>query len=109
MQLRLKTKITLTTALLVPAFVRLEEHARAAGIPVGSREELCARPEIIALYQERIDLHNRDLARHEQVKRFKLLPQELTVESGGMTPTMKVKRSCVAEQYQAEIDAMYGD
>jgi long-chain acyl-CoA synthetase len=95
------------TALLVPAFAKLEEHARQQGIPFGSREELCARPEIVALYQERIDLHNRDFARHEQLKRFTLLPQELTVESGGMTPTMKVKRSRVAEQYRAEIDAMY--
>ena len=97
------------TALLVPAFARLEEHARAQGIRFGSREELCARPEIVALYQERINLHNRDFARHEQVKRFTLLPSELTVESGGMTPTMKVKRNRVAEQYRAEIDAMYRD
>jgi len=95
------------TALLVPAFARLEEHARAEGIPLASRDELVRQPAVLALYQERVDRCNRELARHEQVKRFTLLAHELTVDNGGITPTMKLRRTQVGAQHRALIDAMY--
>lgn len=95
------------TALIVPCFQALEEHARSLGLRSASREELLGTPEIQRFYQARIDLINKDLARHEQVKRFRLLAEPFTVEGGEITPTLKVKRKAVAAKYAALLDTMY--
>jgi long-chain acyl-CoA synthetase len=95
------------TALIVPSFLSLEPWAKEQGIPFGSREELVGDDRVLALFRERIDAQSRDLARFEQVKKFTLLPKELTVEGGEITPTMKVRRRAVEAKYAAEIEAMY--
>ena len=97
------------TALLVPAFPVLEEWGKRTGLTWQRREDLLALPEVQALYRERIDEHNRKLARFEQIKRFTLLPNELTIEGGEITPTMKIKRRAVESRYAPLIDAMYAD
>ncbi|HRK02928.1 MAG TPA: long-chain fatty acid--CoA ligase, partial [Oligoflexia bacterium] len=53
------------------------------------------------------DQVNSNLANFESVKRFKILPVEFTVESGELTPSLKVKRKFCCEKYRAEIDSMY--
>jgi long-chain acyl-CoA synthetase len=60
-----------------------------------------------ALIQEHIDEINEKFARVEQVKKFEILPQDLSQETGELTPTMKVKRNVVAEKYEKDIDALY--
>ncbi len=95
------------TALIVPAFALLEPLATERGFGAASRAELVARPEVVALYQGRVDAVNRDLARFEQVKRFTLLERPFTVEAGELTPTLKIRRRAVAERYRAQVDAMY--
>ena len=91
----------------MPSFVALEPWAKEHGVTYASRDELVRRPEVVALYQSRIDEHNKPLARYEQVRKFTLLAQEFTVEGGEITPTLKVKRKKVAEKYRTVIDAMY--
>ena len=54
-----------------------------------------------------VDAVNAGLARHEQVKRFAVLPQDFSQAAGEVTPTMKLRRRHVAERYAAEIDALY--
>jgi long-chain acyl-CoA synthetase len=54
-----------------------------------------------------VDHVNADYGRVEQIKKFKILPEDLTQESGTLTPTLKVKRNVVNEQYQAEIENLY--
>jgi long-chain acyl-CoA synthetase len=95
------------TALVVPSFPVLEQHARENGIPFASREELVTRPEILAFYEGRIQGVNEHLARYEQIKRFTLLPREFTQDGGELTPTLKIKRRFVDRKYRAVIDAMY--
>jgi long-chain acyl-CoA synthetase len=95
------------SALVVPSFPALEQHARENGIPFASRAELVARPEIVALYEGRIQGVNAALASYEQIKRFTLMPGEFTQEGGELTPTLKVKRRFVEQKYRAVIDAMY--
>jgi long-chain acyl-CoA synthetase len=95
------------SALVVPSFPALEQHARESGIPFASRAELVARPEIIAFYEGRIQGVNAALASYEQIKRFTLMPGEFTQEGGELTPTLKVKRRFVEQKYRAVIDAMY--
>ncbi|BDG05639.1 AMP-dependent synthetase/ligase [Anaeromyxobacter oryzae] len=95
------------SALVVPSFPALEQHAREHGIAFASREELVTRPEIVALYEGRIRALCKDLAGYEQIKRFTLVPGEFTQEGGELTPTLKIKRRFVEQKYRAVIDAMY--
>jgi long-chain acyl-CoA synthetase len=95
------------SALVVPSFPALEQHARENGIPYASREELVSRPEIVALYEGRIQGVNQHLSGYEQIKRFTLMPFEFTQEGGELTPTLKIKRRFVEQKYRAVIDAMY--
>jgi long-chain acyl-CoA synthetase len=59
--------------------------------------------------QAHLDGVNRDLAHHEQIKKFHLLEKDFTIEDGELTPTLKVKRRVVEKKYAAAIDAMYAD
>jgi long-chain acyl-CoA synthetase len=60
-----------------------------------------------AAIQKAIDTANGDLANIEQVKKFKILPRELSQDEGELTPTLKVKREKVYENFKDEIDALY--
>jgi long-chain acyl-CoA synthetase len=60
-----------------------------------------------ALIQEHIDQINEKFARVEQVKKFEILPQDLSQEGGELTPTLKVKRNVVADKYDGEVEKLY--
>ena len=94
-------------ALIVPEFSALERRLKDLGRPPGARKELIAREDVIALYQELIDALNRELSQYERIKRIALLPREFTVESGELTPTLKVKRKVVEEQWREQIESLY--
>src|SRR3954453_10719452 len=70
---------------------------------------LSSNETIRATIQAHLDDVNRKFARVEQVKRFAILPRDLSQEGGELTPTMKVKRNVVAEKYASEINALYAD
>ena len=61
----------------------------------------------ILSFQREIDAVNKKLARVQTVKRFAVLPRELTIEGGELTPTMKVRRKVVHEKYAAFIERLY--
>ncbi|MGC1814076.1 MAG: AMP-dependent synthetase/ligase, partial [Solirubrobacterales bacterium] len=60
-----------------------------------------------AVIQEHLDKVNEKFARVEQVKKFKILPHDLSQETGELTPTMKVKRNVVADKFEKDVDALY--
>jgi long-chain acyl-CoA synthetase len=95
-------------ALVMPDFAALAKRLGAA-VPADpdARTALLARDDVRALYQAAVDGVNADLARYEQLKRFALVARELSVESGELTPTLKVKRRVVTERLAADIDALY--
>jgi long-chain acyl-CoA synthetase len=97
------------SALLAPNFIALEDWARHHGIETKSRAELVADSRVVALYGEIVREVNGSLANFETVKRFKVVADEWTQESGEMTPSMKLKRRAVTARYAAEIDALYAD
>jgi long-chain acyl-CoA synthetase len=93
-------------ALIVPNFARLEEVAAEKKIAY-QPETIDASPEIRALFQKEIDQYNQDKPHHEQIRAFALLPSDLTVEDGSITPTLKVKRRILESRYQGLIEKMY--
>ncbi len=63
--------------------------------------------EVRASIQAHLDQINQKFARVEQVKKFSILPRDLSQEGGELTPTMKIKRNVVAEKYEGEIESLY--
>ena len=64
-------------------------------------------PKIVDLYEGLVKKYNQSFAQWEQVKKIVLLPEQWTVETGEMTPTMKVKRKVIAENNKDVIEGMY--
>jgi long-chain acyl-CoA synthetase len=95
------------SALIAPAFPVLERYAVEHGLEFSSRSDLVALPEVRALYERRIAEASTELAGYEQVKRFTLMAKEFTQEEGQLTPTLKLERQVVEQEFADVIDAMY--
>ena len=93
--------------ILIPAFAALEEWALQNSIAFQSREELVANPQVQSLYQEIVEQINQNLAQFEQLKKFLLVSEELSIEDGTLTPTLKLRRRNLEERYKAEIEQLY--
>ena len=78
------------------------------GLPPLPLTEAAGDPLILAALQEAVDLANRTVSKAESVRTFRLLDAEFTVESGHLTPSLKLKRGAVVTEYQAEIAKIYG-
>jgi long-chain acyl-CoA synthetase len=92
------------------AIVTLDDEERpalAAQLGIENDDLLYANPKVTDLIQEVVDQVNTKFAKVEQVKKFRILPHDLTMESGDLTPSMKVKRNVVHEKYEDTYDAMY--
>lgn len=96
----------------ITALVSLEPEAAAKfaeehGLPL---EDLHENPKMIEAMQQGIDEYvNPFFARVEQVRGFKILHRNLSVEEGELTPTLKVKRRIVNENFANEIESLYAD
>lgn len=99
-------------ALVVPSFVHLRKHLRQAfpqkSIPE-SNEQLIKLPEVMSLLQAQIDKFNEKFSHPEQVKKIALLAHEWTVDTGELTPSLKIKRKVIEAKYQKEIEGIYED
>lgn len=97
------------SALIVPDREALKKYAAEHNLPVDNWEALLQNPEIIKLYQERIDTLQQEFAHYEQIKRFTLLPKPFSMEKGELTNTLKLRRAVIYENYKEIINAMYPD
>ncbi len=88
------------------ALVTLDLDAAKKLVGDGTLHE---HPQVRSQIQTAIDEANKMLARVEQVKKFAILPVAFGIDSGELTPTMKIKRKVVAQKYAREIEAMYAD
>lgn len=95
-------------ALIIPDFTALERRLKDLGRPPsGTREELVERADVKGLYDEIISGLNHELAQYERIKRFALLPKEFSMDTGELTPTLKVKRKVVEDKYREVIQSLY--
>ncbi|MFO8099990.1 MAG: AMP-binding protein [Salinibacter sp.] len=97
------------TALVVPDFESLRMWARDQDIEEGaySDAELIEDDEVQVLFDQLFTSYNREAAAHEKIRNFRLLPEPFTVEDGTITPTLKLRRSVIANRFADRIDAMY--
>jgi long-chain acyl-CoA synthetase len=85
------------------------KFAQDAKIQFTTFATLTRAPEVIDLIQEEINKVNRQMARVENIRKFKILDKKLYTEDGEVTPTMKVKRKSINEQFADLIESMYRD
>jgi len=95
--------------LIAPSFPVLEDWARQHSIGFSSRAELIRNSQIQALYEGIIEELNRRLAQFEKLKKILLVEDEFAVESGELTPSLKVKRRVINEKYRRQIEALYSE
>jgi len=93
-------------AIVVPAFDRLRAWAKQNEIPAHDMGELTRRAETRKLFKDEIDRLSGDLADFERIKRFSLVEQPFSIETGELTPTLKVKRKIIAQKYTHLIEQM---
>jgi long-chain acyl-CoA synthetase len=91
----------------VPNFDQLKNYAHIKKLDVATPAEFCSHPRIINLIERQILELTENLSQYEKVKKFALLENELTVETGELTPTLKVKRRVVDEKYREIIEKIY--
>ncbi|MDB4301050.1 long-chain fatty acid--CoA ligase [Flavobacteriaceae bacterium] len=95
------------TALIQPNIEYVKQWLESKGIKRNSLEESFKESTLIQAIQNDIEGHNKNFGSWEQIKKFKLVPEEWTIEGGHLTPTMKLKRKVVKEKYSNYIEKMY--
>lgn len=95
------------TALIVPDFEALSEYADAHRIPYSDPKELTGLKQIYELLEKDLAQFQSKLANFERVRKFTILDKPFSIESGEMTPSLKLKRKLIEERYKDLIDDMY--
>ncbi|HSD62369.1 MAG TPA: long-chain fatty acid--CoA ligase [Ignavibacteriaceae bacterium] len=95
------------SALIVPDFEALKEYADSHKIPYSTTEELAENKLIRKLIEDELSKIQRNLANYERVRKFTLLEKPFTLETGEITPSLKIKRKVVEQLYRDKIEKMY--
>jgi long-chain acyl-CoA synthetase len=96
-------------ALIVPNPTTAAARLADEGLKFSSHSELAAHPRTHALIEDEIKRLTAHLAQYETIKRFALLPEDFTFDSGTLTFTLKLKRRVVEEKYRKVIESLYAD
>jgi long-chain acyl-CoA synthetase len=95
------------SALIVPDFEAIKEYADSHKIKYDNVEELMSMKEIYDLFDKDMSQFQKKLANFEKIRKFKLLTRPFSIETGEITPSMKIKRKFVEDQYAQLIEEMY--
>ncbi len=96
-------------ALIVPDFEAIQKYAKENGIEESDPAKLIKDDAIVSLYKKEMRAFSKQLASHEKIRDFRLLDTEFTVETGEITPTLKVKRRVISEKYASYINDIFKD
>jgi len=94
-------------ALIVPAFEYSLNWCKENGVDCMKAEDLISNEKFIAHLQTEVAKYNDGFGKWEQVKKFELLPQEWSVESGELTPTLKLKRKIIMAKCEHLVNKIY--
>ncbi len=95
------------TALICPAFEYLHGWCMLHDVKFRDNKKLIKNPQVVERIKKEINKLNKELGQHEKVKKFELIDDEWTTESGELSPTLKLKRSVIAKKYKAQIEVLY--
>lgn len=96
-----------TAGLILPNFEHLESWCKIKGIEFTTNQAIIKNPKIINRIQREVDTQNTHLDKTEQIKKFVLIADEWSIESGELSPTLKLRRKFVHEKYNDVIDTIY--
>lgn len=97
------------SALIVPNKEMIRNYAELKGIRHSDEKELLSDARMISLFERQVDKSTAGLAKYEKIKRVALLGNEMTVEAGELTPTLKPRRRIIEQKYADVIDKLYED
>jgi long-chain acyl-CoA synthetase len=95
--------------LIIPSFEDLETWAREHSVQFSSRRDLIRARQVQKLYEGIVAELNNNLAQFEKLKKVLVVPDELSIAGGTLTPSMKLRRRNLTELYKKEIDALYAE
>jgi long-chain acyl-CoA synthetase len=95
------------SALIVPDFDALKEYADSHNIPYTNNDELIENKDIYDLMEKELAKFQKNLSNFERIRKFALLEKPFSLESGEMTPSLKLKRKVIEERYRDLIEEMY--
>lgn len=95
-------------ALIVPAYEELEKWCAKNGVTCANRQELCTNEKVLDRVWQDIEKSNRNFGTWEQVKQIRLLAEPFAIETGELTPTLKLKRKAVMTRHAAVVKDIYG-
>lgn len=97
------------SALIVPSFANLKSWCEKSGLTCNSNETMITDHKVLEKYQQVVEEKNKEFGHTDQIKKFRLMAEEWTVQGGQLTPTMKLKRKVIIEKYRDLIEGMYKD
>ena len=95
------------SALVVLDKEELDKFVRSHRIAIPDGKQAWESPEICKIIKDEIDNRNKELASYETIKKFAIIGKEFTIDSGELTPTLKVKRKVIGERYKENLDQFY--
>lgn len=95
------------SALLVPNIEAIKEYAHSLNLKYHSIEELLKKTHIREFYEQKLEQLQQSLANFEKVKKFKLLPEDFSMNLEELTPTLKIRRKIIISHFSSLIDEMY--
>ena len=95
--------------IIAPHFPVLENWAKENNVSFSSHAQLITNPKVQELYEGIIEALNQKLAQFEKLKKVLLVPDEFSIATGELTPSLKLKRRFVEKKYQTQIDALYSN
>ena len=92
---------------MVPSFENLKDWCPKHGVKFESNEQVVKEPKVLAEIDSAVQRYNANTATWEQIKKIALLPKMWTIESGELTPSLKVKRKIVSKNNEAVIAGLF--
>lgn len=96
-------------ALIVPDFAFLKDYCALKNIPFESRDQVIKDQRVLDRVFQEVQEANAEIGHWEQVKKIALLPAELTIDAGDLTPSLKLKRKVIMAKYAALVEGIYSE
>ena len=95
------------SALISPNFEYLNDWCKEKNIQISDNKEMIIHPEIMAYFQREVKEINKNLGQHEEIKRFRLVPDTWSTQTGELSQTLKLKRKIIETKYKFIIEDIF--